>query len=232
MIWMLTVIAARKTGGVFSPSLALEDRGTAEIFYLKNRRSLKKLKKLGLEKALSAPSASEMTAGMTRQFVGDQNFAIRQLPRIMAGLAELPVGELYLSMKVARAAEIIDICAGCAKLFTVVTRETGGQELFDGLYFDKGVIMRRVSTPASRVGATALCLTENGRTPPGVMSLDLNRLGRLSFYGGPLDFLEAEHGISPTAELYELAGLPLPEKGRISKDYGDKILYLDTGTIM
>lgn len=229
---MLAVIAARRSGGVFSPSLSHEDRGTAEIFYLKNRRALKKLKKLGRGRTLIAPSANEIAAGLGRQYVGDIGFALKQLPRVLAGLAELPVGELYLSMSAARAAEIIDICSGCAKLFTVVTRESGGQELFDGLYFNKGVIMRRVTTPGSRVGATALCVTENGRTPPGVMSLDLNRLGRLRFYGGPLDFLEAEQELSPTAELYEFAGLPLPDKGRISKDYGDKILYLDTGTIM
>ena len=229
---MLTVIAARKTGGIFTPPVSLEERKGTEIFYIKNRRSLKKLRKLGLGKALVAPSAVELASGLTRQFMGDNNYALNQLPRIMEGLAALPVGELYLSMKVARAAEIIDICADCAKLFTVVTRETGGQELFDGLYFEKGIIMRRVTTTGSRVGATALCITENGRTPPGVMSLDLNRLERLRFYGGPLDFLEEEQKISPTAELYQFAGLPLPEKGKISKDYGDKILYLDMRVIM
>ena len=231
-MWMLTVLAARNSGGVFSHSLSLERRGGAEIAYLKNRRALKKLRKLSPGRVLVAPSAAEITEGLTRQFVGDNNFALRQLPRIMAGLAALPVGELYLSMGVVRAAEIIDICSDCAKLFTVVTRETGGQELFDDLYFEKGVILRRVSSPGSRVGTTALCITENGRTPPGVLSLDLNRLERLRFYGGPLDFLEEEQGISPTAELYEFAGLPLPENGEISRDYGEKILYLDTDAIM
>lgn len=229
---MLTVLAARKSGGVFSPALESESRGETDIFYLKNKRALKKLKKRGLQRAVLASSAGEIAGGEAKQFSVEKSPALAQLPRILAGMARLPVGELYLSMDVEKAAEIIDLCSDCARLFTVVTRDTGGQEAFDRLYFNKGIIMRRVATTGSRVGATALCITDNGRTPPGVMSLDLRRIDRLKFYGGPLDFLEREHDIPPTAELYAFAGLPLPEKGNISKDYGDKILYLDIGTIM
>ncbi len=227
---MLTVVAARKSGGVFSPALIREERGPAEVFYLKNAQALKKLKKLGPKRAVAAPSAAELVGPAAKVWEGGSESEIR-LPQILAGLAKLPVGELYLFTGVERAAELIERCSGCARLFTVVTGETGGQELFDKLYFDRGVILRRVQSPASRVGATALSLTETGRTAPGVLSVDLTRLGRLKFYGGPLDPLE-EEGLSPTAELYALAGLPLPENGVISKEHGDKILYLDTGTIL
>ncbi len=228
---MLTVIAARRSGGLFSPALSREERGPAEIFYLKNARALKKLKKAGRKNVLIAPTLSEQTAPYARVYEGDSG-AESQLPRILAALTPLPVGELYISAGIERAAQIIERCSGCARLFTVITKETGGQELFDRLYFDKGVILRRVTSPGSRVGATALCLTENGRSAPGVISLDLNRLGRLKFYGGPLDFLEEEHGLSPTAELYAFASLPLPDRGKISKDHGDKIFYLDTEMIL
>lgn len=228
---MLKVVAARKSGGLFSPAVSREERSPAEILYLKNSRCLKKLKKTGPEHVLIAPTFSEQAAPYARVYEGG-NAAEAQLPRILAGLAALPVGELYISAGIERAAEIIGRCSGCARLFTVITKETGGQELFDRLYFDKGIILRRVAAPGSRVGATALCLTENGRSAPGVISVDLNRLGRLKFYGGPLDFLEEELGIAPTAELYAFAGLSLPEKGKISKDHGDKIFYLDTGTIL
>ena len=227
---MLTVVAARKSGGVFSPALIGEERGPAEIYYLKNDKALKKLKKLGPKCAAVAPSAAELAGPLAQAWEGGSE-AESRLPQILAGLAALPVGELYLFTGVKRAAELIERCSGCARLFTVVTGETGGQELFDRLYFESGVILRRVRSPASRVGATALCLTETGRSAPGVLSVDLTRLGRLKFYGGPLDPLE-EEGLPPTAELYALAGLPLPEKGSISKEHGDKILYLDTGTIL
>ena len=227
---MLTVLAARKPGGVFSPAPRQESRGDAEIYYLKNLRSLKRLQKKGVTRAALAPSLHGAAGERASAYVPEGTEAIGRLPHILRGLASLPVGELYLSMAPERAAEIIGLCSDCAKLFSVITRETGKQEVFDRLYFDRGIILRRLSTPASRIGATALCVTEDGRTPPGVMSVDLRRIDRLKFYGGPLDFLEEELGLSPTAELYAFAGLPLPRRGKISKDHGDKILYLDIGT--
>ncbi len=228
-MWMLTVVAARKSGGVFSPALRLESREAADIFYFKNLRALKKLRKKGVEKAALAASAREMAGDSARVFAPEGAGALAQLPRILSGLARLPVGELYLSMSPERAAEIIGLCPDCAKLFTVITAETGRQEVFDRLYFERGIILRRLRSPCSRVGATALCVTDGGRAVPGVASLDLGRINRLKFYGGPLDFLEEEHELPPTAELYAFAGLPLPDSGMISKDYGDKILYLDIG---
>ncbi|MGN1097761.1 MAG: hypothetical protein ACI4SS_02570 [Clostridia bacterium] len=229
---MLTILAARNKGGVFSPSISKESRGEIDIIYAKNKKSLKKLKKRGFDKVMIAPSALEMAGALAVQYTAEPDYAISALPRVLGSMAALPVGELYLSMNGERAAEIIDICSDCARLFTVISRQGGGEEAFDRLYFNKGIIMRRISAPNSRVGATALCVTEDGRVPPGVMSLDLRRLNRVKFLGGELDFLETEFGVSPTAELYSFAGLSLPEKGEIRADYGDKILYLDTAEVL
>lgn len=228
---MLTILAARKKGGVFSPSISREKRGSAEIIRLKNKKSLKKLKKQSAGKALISPSAMEIAGEYARQFTAEKDFALPLLPKILETLAPLPVGELFLSMSCQRAAEIIGVCEGCARLFTVISKETGGEDVFDDLYFNKGLILRRVSSPAARVGATALCVTENGRVPPAVASVDLGRLNRAKLRGGEMDFLE-DLGISPTAELYAFAGLELPKNGKVSADWGDKILCLDIGEIL
>lgn len=223
---MLSVIAARKTGGVFSPSLVSENRGETQIIYIKDKRALKKLKKRGLKRALIAPSAMS-AAERARVFIPDNEEVLRRLPDILGSMAPLPVGELYLSMESQRAAEIIGVCSDCARLFTVVNKSVGGEEAFDKLYFNKGIVMRRVGAVSGRIGSTALCISDGGRPPAGVAYVDLSCLGRVRFYGGCLDFLEKEHGIAPTAELYAFAGIPLPDKGKISVNYGDKIFYLD-----
>ncbi len=230
---MLTVIAARKTGGVFSPPIEKENRGDVSLIYIKNRKALKKLKKMDCKKILAAPSAVEAADGFLKEYKTDNENLLPLLPRILGSLAPLPVGELYLAMDDSeKAAQIIDICVDCAKLFTVVSRKTGGEETFDRLYFNKGIIMRRIPAADSRIGATALCITDGGRSAPGVVSVDAGRLDRVRFYGGSLDFLEEALGIMPTAGLYGFAGLPLPENGKISINYGDKILYLDSEEIM
>lgn len=218
---MLTVIAAGE-GGIFAPMLKRTENGPAEVYFMKNTAALKKLRRLGISGAVVAPSAMAMTKATV--YAPDWKNYLRLLPRIIERRAELPLDELFISAEPEEAAEIIELCADCARLFTIISSRELKSEVFDSLYFNKGLILRRISAPGSRVGRRALCLTDGGRIPLGVESVELSSLGKTRLYG-ELDFL-CEVGLIPTAELYSLAGLPLPET--VSREeWGSEIFYLD-----
>ena len=218
---MLTVIAAGESG-IFAPALKRTENGPAEIYFIKNPTAIKKLRRLGISSAVVAPSAMAMAKATV--YAPDRKNYLRLLPRIIERRAELPLDELFISAEPEEAAEIIELCADCARLFTVISGRELKSDVFDSLYFNKGLILRRISAPGSRVGRRALCLTAGGRAPLGVESVELSRLGKTRL-SGELDFLR-EVGIFPTAELYSLAGLPLPET-IVSKECGGEIFYLD-----
>lgn len=225
---MLTILAAEENSGFFTPSIRKTEKNGVGIIYIKNKNSLKKLKKMGLTQAAAAPSAAALTGAAVYRLGGGKFLPL--LPKILSGMAALPVDELFVAAESTEAAEIIEICADCARLFTVISREEGRPEVFDKLYFNKGIILRRIASPHSRIGRTALCICGSGRAPCGVRSVRLDSLGRLRVSGGRLDFLKDEVGIVPTIELYALAEIPVT--GKIGPEYGDEIFYLDIGGIM
>ncbi len=227
----MTVLAAETKGGFFSPPIRQVKKDNVNIIYLKGKKSLKKLKKLDFDRAVIAPCAMEICEGFAKSFTPSEGGPKERLPKILASMKTLPVDELFVSAKPEIAAEIIGICAGCAKLFTVISREEADPGLFDGLYFNRGIVLRRISSPDSRVGRSALCITDGGPCPRGVGCVDLRKLSRVKFYGGELNFL-SRLCLEPTAELYAFGGVPLPKGGNISVNYGNEIFYLDRNEIL
>ncbi len=227
----MTVLAAETKGGFFSPSIRQVKKDNVNIIYLKGNKSLKKLKKTDFDRAVIAPCAMELCEGFAKKFTLTNGVPKERLPEILASMKSLPVDELFVSAKPVTAAEIIKICADCGKLFTVISREEADPGMFDGLYFNQGIVLRRVSRPDSRVGRSALCVTDGGPCPRGVDYVDMRRLGRVKFYGGELNFL-SELCLEPTAELYAFGGVPLPKGGKISVNYGNEIFYLDRNEIL
>ena len=227
---MLTVLAAEERSGIFTPVLQRHDRGAAEIFLLKKRSALKKLKKLGVKNAVLSPSVMPVAGDLAKAHSPDRSRFLWLLPRILGKKTELPLDELFISCSPAEAAEIIELCADCARLFTVISDRELPSEVFDGLYFNKGIILRRISSPGSRVGSRAMCVTDGGRPPLGVESIELGRLGRARLYGGELDAL-GDVGLDATAELYLLAGLTPPD-GPIGEGWGSEIFCLDMEEVL
>lgn len=229
---MLTILAADDSSGFFSPSVRSAEEGGINFIRIKNGRALKKLQKLGVTKAAAAPSAAELlplpkipnpTAGADFRPL---------LPKILSGLTALPADELFIAAPPEEAAEIIEICSDCARLFTVISRDETPAEIFDRLYFNKGLILRRIPSPIGRIGHAAAAIRSKGRTPHGLPCVELSSLPRIRVRGGALDFLEKSGEILPTVELYALAELPIPENARIGPDCGDEIIYLDIGVKM
>lgn len=228
---MITVLAAENNGSFFSPSVRKRREKNINILYLKDKKSLKKLRKMDFERALIAPCAMEMCGEYAREYVFDNNTLLPFLPKILGSMRSLPVDELFVAAPPKRAAEIIDVCSSCANLFTVICKEDDDTDEFDRLYFNKGIILRRIAVPGSRVGKTALAVKDGGACPRGVGCVDLEKLGRIKFYGGELNVL-SELCIEPTAELYSFGGISLPENGTISVNYGNGIFYLDRKEIL
>ncbi len=229
---MLKILAAHNKGGVFSPPIIVEQIHGAQIIRVRNDRALKKLKKHGQQRLVVAPSALELAGEAASEYRAGEDLTLPLLPRILSGMAELPVGELFVSMEAESAARVIETCCDCARLFTVISKKEGGYEAFDRLYFNKGIILRRVSTVVGRVGATALCVTRGGRAPMGVSSVDVDSLGRIRAPGGEYDAAFEAAGITPTVDLLALAGLTVPSDTKLSLNYGEKIFCLDTEKIM
>ena len=152
------------------------------------------------------------------------------LPETLRKKTALPLDELFISTEPRLAAEIVELCADCARLFTVISANELDSDVFDRLYFNKGLILRRVAAPGSRVGRRALCVTDGGRPPFGVEAIELAKLPRAVINGGPLAHLAAL-GLTPTAALYAFAGLPLPEDS-VTAEAGDEIFCLDIGGIL
>lgn len=225
---MLTVVAANEKGGIFTPAILRTELGGAEVFALKNRAAVKKLKKAGVKRAVLAPSALRFALPRAKPVTADAKSCLPLLPRVLAAKTELPLDELFLAVPAAEAAEIIELCADCSRLFTVISAEELKSDVFDRLYFNKGIILRRISSTGSRVGRRALCLTDGARPPLGVEAFYLNKLGSVGLYG-ELDPLR-EIGIVPTAALYLMAGLPLPSSGAVRE--GGENFFLDTEDIL
>lgn len=226
---MLTVLAAEKEGGLFSPPLRKSRAEAADIYYVKKPSAAKRLRKMGISRAALAPSAKELFPE-ARPLPAEWERFLPLLPKALQKRAALPLDELFISSRPDLAAEIVELCADCARLFTVISAQELDSDVFDRLYFNKGLIMRRVSAPGSRVGRRALCVSDGGRPPLGVENVELAKLGRAVVSGGPLDSL-AEIGLTPTAALYDFAGLPLPEGG-VTAQTGDEIFCLDIGGIL
>ncbi len=226
---VLTILTRASKCGIFSPALRRSEKSSVELIALKSARALKRLRKAGVKYAVASPSAAELLSLPALPSPALTLDYRPLLPEILAKKAALPLDELFISASPEEAAEIVEICSGCARLFTVIAKEEPPAGLFDNLYFSRGLILRRVFGPVRRVGKTAAAvLAREGAVPRSVPSIALSDLPRVIIRGGGLDFLEAE-GISPSAELYALAGLvPLP-RAEITADFSAGIIYLDIG---
>ncbi len=229
---MLKILAAQNKGGVFSPPVIVEQIHGAQMIRVRNGRALKKLKSQGRQLLLVAPSALELAGDAAFECRAGEELTLPYLPRILAGMADLPVGELFVSMEAESAARVIETCRDCARLFTVISKKEGGDEAFDRLYFNNGIILRRVRAAVGRVGATALCVTRGGHAPMGVSSVDIDSLGRIKIPGGEYAAALKTVGITPTLDLLALVGPMAAEDAKLSPAQGEKIFCLDTGKIM
>lgn len=228
---MLTVLTMQHNGGIFSPSVKNLREGNINIISLKNKNSLKKIKTMDFEKALIAPCAMDICGEYAKEYVCDNFRLVFLLPRVLAAATKLPLDELFVCAPPPHASKIIGACSSCAKLFSVVCEETDDFEALEKLYFSKGIVLRRVSAGASRVGKRAAAIKETGRCPAGMTCIDINKLGKIKLYGGELGKL-AELCMEQTVETYLFGDVPLPEQGKISLNYGDGIFYLDRSEIL
>lgn len=228
---MLTVVAAAsgvRPAGLLCPRLRREEKNGVGLIFLKNSAAASGLKKLGVGRAVITPSAMELCREKAKPLVPDGEPPLCLLPRALTELAPLPVEELFVVAEPEKAAEIIELCYGCARLFTVICREEGRPEVFDRLYFNKGIILRRTDSPHIRLGGPALYVRVQGRVPRGVAGVETGSLWKQHVAGGELDFLKSELGLTPTVQLYSLAGLEIPANAKIGPGQSE-IFCLDIG---